>query len=406
MGTTIRLSSSLRTAPPAVTLERAKARARALGITRVTDTTRLDRVGLPVFASIRPTALPGSLCVNAGKGLHPIEAEVGAYMEAIEFALAEPGASPVKIVKARVRDVLDGHARPEAILDLCPRAGERVRLDAPMDCVEAEEITTGERALVPAELVFLPFRPHARFRGLFGTTSNGLASGNTVAEATAHGLFELVERDVCSFEAIRDTSVPVDLDTVDGPPGALVETIRSADLQLFVRTAKNAFGLPYFFAIINDPDVYAPHLLNGGFGCHAHRNVSFVRAVSEAAQSRLTFIHGGRDDLTKIHDRFRGWTAPRKRAFVEEVIRRAARGAKTPMQAVDDHSETVTSVASCEAMLLGRFRELGFERAYRVVFSQPKDDLHVVRVIVPKMEMMNETISRLGTRLRDYAQTN
>ena len=45
-----------------------------------------------------PTAAPGSLCVNAGKGLRSIEAEVGAYMEAIEFALAEPGASNVAVI--------------------------------------------------------------------------------------------------------------------------------------------------------------------------------------------------------------------------------------------------------------------------------------------------------------------
>src|SRR5262249_22585260 len=107
---TVELSSSLRTTPLAVTLARARARARALGITRVTDVTRLDRVGVPVYASIRPTAAPGSLCVNAGKGLHAQEAEVGAYMEAIEFALAEPGASGVggvggvKVIRATARD--------------------------------------------------------------------------------------------------------------------------------------------------------------------------------------------------------------------------------------------------------------------------------------------------------------
>ena len=85
--------------PPEVTLARARERARALGVTRVTDITRLDRVGIPVYASIRPAAAVGSLCVNAGKGLLPIEAEVGAYMEAIEFALAEPGASRVKVLQ-------------------------------------------------------------------------------------------------------------------------------------------------------------------------------------------------------------------------------------------------------------------------------------------------------------------
>jgi len=155
---TVALSSSLRAVPPEVTLARARAMSRALGITRVTDVTRLDRVGIPVYASIRPSARPGSLCVNAGKGLHPIEAQVGAYMEAIEYALAEPGvAAHLAIVKATARDVLDGQTRPTAVLDLCPRMGHEVRLDARMPSVEATEVRSGRRALVPAELVFLPY---------------------------------------------------------------------------------------------------------------------------------------------------------------------------------------------------------------------------------------------------------
>jgi len=404
---TVQLSSSLRTTPPEVTRDRARVLARALGISRVTDVTRLDRVGVPVYCSIRPTAARGSLCVNAGKGLHPIEAEVGAYMEAIEFALAEPGASPhVTIVKATAREVLDGRTRPEAILDLCPKLGVRVRLDAPMDCVEAEDIRTGERALVPAELVFIPYRPHARFKSLFGTNSNGLSSGNTLREATVHGLCELIERDVCSFEAVRDTSAPVDLDTVEGSARALVETIRAADLDLFVRTAKNAFGMAYFFAVINDRDSYAPHLLNGGFGCHAHRSVAFVRAVAEAAQSRLSFIHGGRDDLINVHERFGGWTARRKRTFVEGVVARASRGTPVPMSAVDDHSATVTTVERCETLVLDRLAALGFDRVYRVAFSAPDDDLQVVRVIIPRIEFFNDAISRIGVRLRDHARAS
>jgi ribosomal protein S12 methylthiotransferase accessory factor len=400
---TIHLSSSLRSTPPEVTLARARARARALGISRVTDITRLDRVGIPVYASIRPCAVPGSLCVNAGKGLRPIEAEVGAYMEAIEFALAEPGAAGVATVSATCRDVHDGRVRPEAILDFCPRQGTRVRVDAPLDCVEAEDIVTGKTALVPAELVFIPFRPSKRHASLFGATSNGLASGNTRLEATVHGLCEVLERDIKSFEAVQDTSVPVDLDTVEGPARALVETIREADLDLYVRTVRNAFGLAYFFAVINDRDSYAPHLLNGGFGCHPHRSVAFVRAVAEAAQSRLSFIHGGRDDLIDVQHRYRGWNAKRKRAFVESVVERAARGRPVPMHAVDDTSATMTSVETCEEMLLERLARLGFERVYRVVFTRPDDDLQVVRVIVPRAEMFTDSVPRLGVRLRDHA---
>jgi ribosomal protein S12 methylthiotransferase accessory factor len=400
---TIHLSSSLRTTPPEVTRARAAALAPSLGITRVTDVTRLDRVGIPVYVSVRPSAVPGSLCVNAGKGLHPIEAEVGAYMEAIEFALAEPGAAGVPIVTATCRDVLDGKRRPEAIIDLCPRMNVRVRLDAPLACVEAEDIVTRETALVPAELVFIPFRQGPRRASLFGATSNGLASGNTELEATVHGLCEVLERDIKSFEAVEDTSVPVDLDSVEGPARVLVDTIRAADLDLYVRTARNAFGMAYFFAIINDRDSYAPHLLNGGFGCHPHRSVAFVRAVAEAAQSRLSFIHGGRDDLTDVQVRYRGWSAKRKRAFVEAVVGRAAQGAPLRMDAVDDLSATVTSVETCAAVVLERLSALGFERVYRVTFTSPEDDLQVVRVIVPRAELFTENVPRLGVRLRDHA---
>jgi len=58
-----------------------------LGISRVTDITRLDRLGLSVHASVRPRGR--SLCVHAGKGMRPEESRVGALMEAVELALAE-----------------------------------------------------------------------------------------------------------------------------------------------------------------------------------------------------------------------------------------------------------------------------------------------------------------------------
>lgn len=389
-----------------MTLARARKCAAELGITRVTDITRLDRVGVPVYASIRPGAAPGSLCVNAGKGLRPIEAEVGAYMEAIEFALAEPGASPVRVVKATARDVLDGQRRAEAILDLCPRLGAQIRLDAPMDCVEAEDVATGARVLVPAELVFIPYRPTPRFKGSFGTSTNGLASGNTVREATLHGLCELIERDVRSFQSVRDTSAPIDLRSVTGDGAALVRTIEEAGLAVHARAAKNEFGVAYVTATIHEPEACAPHLLNGGYGCHPHSSVAFVRAVAEAAQSRLSFIHGGRDDLADHHERFHGWSRARKEAFVKRVVAAAAQGEPLPFARVDDHAAATGTIEACEAFVLARLAAAGLRRVLRVVFTTAKDDLQVVRVIVPRLELFSESIVRLGPRLRDHARAS
>jgi ribosomal protein S12 methylthiotransferase accessory factor len=408
MPSNVLLSSSLRAAPPEVTLVRARKKAEALGITRVTDITRLDRVGIPVYASIRPTAARGSLCVNAGKGMYPIEAEVGAYMEAIEFALAEPHGSHVSTVRATARDVLDGSHRKEAILDLCPKLGARIPLDSPMHCVVAQEFPTGKEALVPAELVFLPFRPHAQYTGFFGTSSNGLASGNTLREATVHGLCELIERDVRAFQAVNDESEPIDLDRLEDPSATLVAKIRAAGLELYVRSAKNVFGVPYFAAILYDPDACLPHLVNSGYGCHPHRSVAFVRAVAEAAQSRLSFIHGGRDDLLEHHERFRGFSLARKRAYARRAVATVARGAahRVPISSVEDHSHRTTTIERCEQFLLGRLKAAGFERAYRVAFCPPREPLQVVRVIVPCLEQFGESVFRAGPRLRDHARAS
>ena len=79
---TFRLGTSLRSVAPELTERRARQLMPALGISRVTDITRLDRLGLPVHASVRPRGR--TLRVHAGKGMLVDEARVGALMEAVE----------------------------------------------------------------------------------------------------------------------------------------------------------------------------------------------------------------------------------------------------------------------------------------------------------------------------------
>ncbi|MEI8003584.1 MAG: methanogenesis marker 1 protein, partial [Methanothrix sp.] len=65
-----------RALPPEETLRRAEAKLPAAGITRVADITNLDRIGIPVFSSIRPMADRGAISVYNGKGATPTEAKV------------------------------------------------------------------------------------------------------------------------------------------------------------------------------------------------------------------------------------------------------------------------------------------------------------------------------------------
>src|ERR1700712_3043134 len=98
------LSSSLRERPLELTYQYALEKAKDLNITRVTNTTFLDKVGVPVFASIRPQG--NSLCVNAGKGFTVNEAKIGALMEAIEFAYGEYGHAEKELKLITISDLV------------------------------------------------------------------------------------------------------------------------------------------------------------------------------------------------------------------------------------------------------------------------------------------------------------
>ena len=78
-----------RAMPPEETLMRVEAKMPAAGITRVADITNLDRIGIPVFSSIRPMADRGAISVYNGKGATPTEARVSAMMEGLERYSAE-----------------------------------------------------------------------------------------------------------------------------------------------------------------------------------------------------------------------------------------------------------------------------------------------------------------------------
>ncbi|MBX3156903.1 MAG: YcaO-like family protein [Deltaproteobacteria bacterium] len=393
----IRCSSSLRALTVAETLARARELAPGLGVARVTDITRLDRVGLPVFISVRPGAERHSTCVSAGKGLRPEEAEVGAVMEAIELAWAEHRRCALPIVAARVAD-LGTPERPFGVLDHCPVWGTRIDLDAPIACIAADDVATGARTLVPAEAVIHPLPRSVAGVRYFGTHSNGLASGNTVEEATVHGLAEVLERDTISFHLLRDRARLVRTETLPEPVRALADRLRATGFELIVRWLPNAFGLPAFTAVIFHR--HQPELASPGDGLHPVREIALVRAVTETAQARLGFIHGGRDDLADIYGRYAHLTADDKAAHFERHFAAwTADPEPVDYAALPDLAAAARDLPSALATLLGALGREGLTRVLRVAYTPADYPVQVVRVIVPGLELHSKDTLRVGPRL-------
>lgn len=384
----------MRNVAPETTLLYAKQWAATAGISEVRDITELDVLGVPVYVSVRPQARAERFAF--GKGLRRVDAEVGAYMEALEFFFAEPGMGHVETHWGSAKDV----AGPgdDSILDFVPLLQREVNLDGSLLLCSAQDLESGVECPVPAELVYFPAPDVGQ--SIFGSSTNGLASGNSLLEATIQGLLELIERDIWSFEFVRGASKLVDARTLPDDVREIIERAERNGLQLKVRAISNDYGMPFFAAFLFDLNNPSREAFNGGWACDLDRDRAVVRAVTEAAQSRVGFIHGGRK-LRKSRASGSSLEDPRQEA---KLVKRQMLGVSDPRQQMSftdiPDLDGPTALPEKLAVVIERLRAVVREPIYRVVLTPEESQLQVVRVVVPLLENLKETRVRVGRRLK------
>jgi YcaO-like protein with predicted kinase domain len=283
-----------RAAPPRETLERLRPLLRRAGITRLADVTGLDWIGVPVYQAIRPNSR--GLSVAQGKGVTRAQARVSALMESLESLHAENIAQPtVHAPIASMARELDYD--PEALLLCNPPPLNR---NTVVEWIGATDLCTGASTWLPKQLCDLDLRLRGELGvPIFRRSSNGLAAGNTVAEALLHGLCEVIERDaswrsrLTRFMADQHVALSMIRSTV---PARLVERFSRAGMATRIIDATGPVGLPTFEVLLGHPETPVLHY---GAGCHPNRSTALARALTEAAQSRLADIAGSRDDINR-----------------------------------------------------------------------------------------------------------
>ncbi|MBX3157999.1 MAG: YcaO-like family protein [Deltaproteobacteria bacterium] len=269
--------------------------ARRAGITRIAELTGLDTLGIPVYAAVRP--LGRSLSTQQGKGASPLAAKVSALMESLETWTAEHVALPV--TRGSYRELRARRRGPRPVDPRrLPRARARLDLGARWRWVEGRDLLADAPVLVPLEAVTLD----TTFRAppTFDISSNGLASGNNLVEAILHGLCEVLERDAEAAWRRAGGDRRLVLDTLEDPLClSLIEKIVAAGARVWVWDLGGAELATIGCAIMHDPaDVtWRPLGFYQGFGAHPEPAVAIARALTEAAQTRLTYIAGARDDF-------------------------------------------------------------------------------------------------------------
>ena len=358
-----------------------------IGITRVSDVTDLDVLGIPVYQSVRPLAARGLNTVTSGKGFTHQGARVSAMMEAIERRFCEPDGRPEPPQSYEVMSEQMPTLDPRRLV---PRRGHQWSPRTPLTWWPMTCLRNEVDIAVPAVAVFTPF-PHEA--GLMSSNTIGLAAGNDPTDATVQALYEVIEHDSTAFGEKLGLGHRVPHETVPDAHREVIERFERASVRVTIHAYTGGLPVPTFFVTTDDTHARDGMLFNGGAGCHLDPDIALMRALTEAAQSRLAVIAGSREDLEgqayrrhasydELRDQLHAWSEARP---------------WLPYDAIPDRSSGDNDTDL--AYLLDLLGEHGLHLVLRTSLAPDGFPFSIVKIVVPGSEFTHVDHQRVGVRL-------
>lgn len=273
----------------------------ALGVTRLARVKGLDRAGLDVVCAVRPYGHVLQVC--NGKGATEREAVLSALGEAAELHAAENPDHGRMIFGSS--EELQRWGLSPVPLSHCGQvlAEELATPSLRLGWVPAEDLLDGEHVFVPAPAVHCvsqddpPIGPP-----IYRWTSNGMGAHPAAGRALFHALCEAVEREQLAAVLPEGwTEEVIAARKLRAPPlsvAPLVDQLaaRRFAVHLFDLSESGGHRLPLGAALLVDEEE-GPVPLTAGYACRRQLGDALTAAIFEAAQSRLTDIHGAREDV-------------------------------------------------------------------------------------------------------------
>jgi YcaO-like protein with predicted kinase domain len=267
--------------------------------------------------------------------------------------------------------------------------GARIRPEEQRCWLRGWDLLQDEEVWVPFEVVSMNTIGVIQATTTFLATSNGLASGNHILEALEHALGEVIERDTQALDAAGGVTNAlkrkIDIDTITEPSlKAMIDACHDADAELVIFEMESDVGIPTFRVGLREPKDRARWnrlSTEWGYGTHLSPIVALSRALTEAAQARLTVIAGSRDDNPPAaYAASQGiWSSEDFRDIVFEAP--PAR----PFPVTTRYLESDTFEEDLELMLAA-LSAVGIDRAVVVDLTDERIGVPVVKVVVPDLE--------------------
>ncbi|HZD83456.1 MAG TPA: YcaO-like family protein, partial [Nitrososphaeraceae archaeon] len=420
-----------------------------IGITRISNITFMDRLGVPNFSAV----LPGTediIWVYSGKGATIPDAKASALMEAIERYSSLPSSYARTFIRGSYSELSRSYNKvlhPGEVVE--PLNSGFSEKECMIDFIPGFDLLTNETVLIPAEIALYRYSPKDGAFPVFSQFhTNGLASGNVLEEAVCHALCEVIERDAVSIADLCASCIPYtiieniinslkneryggyDLTSiligdkfVDDPSifpdvdiGEIVDEFKP------IKNLVNRFsdiGIPLYIKDITQKDIGIPTFVASsiewitddygyfarGYGTYPDSRIALIRAITEVSQTRAVNIQGSRDDLKKIEYKAYDEIYKRKWQFMHDSSSSVNRSNINETKMITfskvntyDNDDILKDIK----LLLYRLKKAGLKRAIIVDLTNPNIGIPVVRAIVPGLETFEVTDSIIGRRAKEY----
>ena len=380
---------------PERTIEINEDKLKTAGITRIADITDLDRIGIPIYTAIRPTAEEGAVSIYGGKGITKDHARASAMMEGFERYSAERQESD-EVTIATLDEISDtgDYINPES-LNL-PKDFRKENLDSmKLEWSPAKDIISGKEYFIPTNAIYHPYIHGNDCESLFKSNTNGLASGNILEEAILHGIFEVIERDAWSiFELTHKNYAQIDLESIESDiVNESIDKFESEGIKIKLMDFTADIKVPTIAASADDTVTRDAGLLTLGMGTHLDPEVAILRALTEVAQSRATQINGAREDTVRA-DFAREAGYERMKRINKYYFREEDE--KIELSSIENRS--TTSITKDLEIVKDELTANDIDKILYYDLTRPELDVSVVRVIIPEMELFALDPSRAGYR--------
>jgi len=396
----------------------------------------LDRTGVScwnaIFLNQDGTRWHGVAPHGVGYGVDDDAAIIGttgelaeAVHSATEIHRMERKISSFKALRAEVgaRHIADP-------LTLCLPAGSLVDGDTTLEWVPARRWPSGETVWLPIDIAACSVGDLSPGYAPFTTPiTNGLGAGPTLDFAIGHGLCELLQRDG-NGTGFRAMDRGIALDLGDGPTDprtrALLDRLRGLGIDVIPKFATTEFGTANVYCVGAERDgILAPYpimVTAAGEAASLDREHALCKAVFEfaAARMRKVFSHAPLADIAGVAppgylERFRayhtlgGEESRSLRAMVEWLgldqgsLKSLLADTVLSRRSVQRFDALPTwdgplSGAGLVEELARRFAAAGMEILYLDYSPPHAPGVHVVKAVVPGLEVETMSYHRIGER--------